>query len=280
MDVLSNRIRLLSLSKTEKMIADFLIANQDSIGFSTATNLAKEIGTSDTSLIRFVHRLGYPSFSAFKRDMGSQFVSSSRAKRSSNKYAKSQIAADGNVIAEVYDCAIENIRRTCTELDSQSIRTIANILIHSHTKYICAFRTAQACSTYMSGKLSYYLPRVVDIGGSESSAIEAMVDATNEDCLLMYSFPMYSAVNSTLLEIAQQRGTKSILITDQVTSPLASKASIVLPASIAGVGITNSYIAPMCLSEILLFTISGEVDISKCDRAELIDHYLEQHKLY
>ena len=96
----------------------------------------------------------------------------------------------------------------------------------------------------------------------------------------MYSFPMYSEVNSSLLEIAQERNAKSILITDRVTAPLASKASVVLPASIDGLGITNSYIAPMCLSEIILFTVSGEVDIGNSERAEQIDYYLERHKLY
>ena len=280
MDILSDRIRELSLSKTEKRIADYLIVNQDSIGLSTALDLAREIGTSDTSLIRFVHRMGYPSFSVFKREMGSQLVNNSRAMRSSNKYAKSQIAADGDVIGEVYERALENIRKTCTELDQQRIHEVADILIRSHTKYICAFRTAQACATYMSGKLAYFLPHVVNIGGVENNALESLIDATNEDCLLMYSFPMYSEVNTSLLEIAQQRGTKSILVTDQVTSPLASKADIVLPASIAGLGFTNSYIAPMCLSEILLFTVSGETDIQKSRRAQQIDYYLDRHKLY
>lgn len=90
MDILSDRIRELSLSKTEKRIADYLIVNQDSIGLSTALDLAREIGTSDTSLIRFVHRMGYPSFSVFKREMGSQLVNNSRAMRSSNKYAKAR----------------------------------------------------------------------------------------------------------------------------------------------------------------------------------------------
>ena len=280
MDILSDQIKGLTLSKTEKKVADYLIANQDSIGFSTAIDLAREIGTSDTSLIRFVHRMGYPSFSAFKREMGSQLVNNSRAMRSSNKYAKSQAAVDGNVIGEVYERAMDNIRRTCTGLDQQRIREVADILINSRVKYICAFRTAQACAAYMSGKLSYYLPNVLNIGGVENHAVESLIDITPQDCLLMYSFPMYSEVNSSLLEIAQERNAKSILITDRVTAPLASKASVVLPASIDGLGITNSYIAPMCLSEIILFTVSGEVDIGNSERAEQIDYYLERHKLY
>ena len=36
----------------------------------------------------------------------------------------------------------------------------------------------------------------------------------------------------------------------------------------------------MCLSEIILFTVSGEVDIENSERAEQIDYYLERHKLY
>lgn len=282
MDLLMDKIKGMSLSKTEKVIAEYLLANQNAIGLRTASSLAMDIGTSDTSIIRFVHRLGYSSYAEFKREMGSRLIDQyNQSLRSGNKYARTQSAvAEGNLVDEVVCHAISNLQKTCENLNQSTITKIASVLIQSRIKYVAGFRTSSACAVYMQGKLTYFLPNVFYLGRSESVALSSIVDIGREDCLLLYSFPMYSEVNQSLLELAKDRGAASILITDQVTSPLAAKADIVLPASISGLGFTNSYIAPMCLSEIILFTVSRQVDISKDGRAEQIDTYLDRHHLY
>lgn len=282
MNTLSDKIKGMTLSKTEKMIADYILENEETIGLSTATDLAMEIGTSDTSVIRFIRRLGFSGYSDFKKEMGSRLIHHyNQNLRSGSKYARSQsVVAMGDLISNVVENAVSNLQRTCESIDPKLVEEIASVLLNSRIKYIAGFRTASSCALYMRGKLTYFLSNVSYLGGSESIALERILDIQREDCLLLYSFPMYSDVNPSLLEIVRDRGATSILVTDQITSPLASKADIVLPASITGLGFTNSYIAPMCLSEIILFTVSRRVDISKGGRASQIDKYLYRHKLY
>lgn len=272
----------MTLSKTEKLIADYILENEETIGLSTATDLAMEIGTSDTSIIRFIRRLGFSGYSDFKKEMGSRLIHHyNQNLRSGSKYARSQsVVAMGDLINDVVENAVSNLQKTCESLDQKIIEQIASVLLNSRIKYIAGFRSAASCALYMRGKLTYFLPDVTYLGGSESIALECMIDIQKEDCLLLYSFPMYSDVNKSLLELVRDRGATSILVTDQITSPLASKADIVLPASITGLGFTNSYIAPICLSEIILFTVSRQVDIAKSGRADKIDKYLYRHKLY
>lgn len=281
MGFLEQKISELALPKTEKRVADYILVNQDNVGLKTVTELAEDIGVSGTSIIRFVRRLGYKSFAEFKKEMSHRLLQNSRDAHSASKYARSRPAlTKGDLVGEVYTRALENIQKTCEDLNKEVINRIASLLISSRMKYVCGFRTTFSCAHYLSSKLIYFVPNVVCLGVSERDALERMIDITAEDCLVLFSFPKYSEINYSLMEIARKKGAKIVLITDQVTAPLTSKADIVVPASISGLGLTNSYVAAVCLSEILLFAVSRKVDISLSERAGQFDHYLEKHRLY
>lgn len=282
MDELTEKIRSMTLSRTEKRIADYILENISTIGLQTVSNVAAGIGTSDTSVIRFIRRLGFLSYADFKRKMGEMLVDQyHEAAWGSQKYIQTKEAINqSDLIADVAACAMNNLRKTCEGLSREKIEEATAILMKSRFKYIIGFRTAGSCSLYMQGKLRYLQPNVVCVERSESEAIERLIDITKDDCVLMYSFPPYSEVNKTILEIAGQKKAPTILITDQVTSPLAAKADLVLSASISGLGFTNSYIAPICVSEILLFSINAKINDHDGERAMRIDQYLAKHKAY
>ena len=278
---LEQSISELTLSKTEKRIADYILANQDDVGLKTVTVLADEIGVSGTSIIRFVRRLGYNSFADFKKEMSNRLLQNSRNVRSASKYARSRSAvAKGDLIGEVYTRASENLQKTCEKLSLQSLDRIAGLLTGSRTKYICGFGTTFSCARYLGGKLRYFVPNVVCLGESDRLALEQMIDITSQDLLLLFSFPRYSDINFSLMDMARRSGARIVLITDQITAPLATRADIVVPVSISGLGFTNSYVAAICLAEIILFAVSRKVDISQTARADELDHYLDKHKLY
>ena len=48
--------------------------HKDTMGIETVTMMAKNIGTSDTSIIRFLRNLGYKGFSDFKKKMADRMI--------------------------------------------------------------------------------------------------------------------------------------------------------------------------------------------------------------
>ncbi len=63
-----------NLSESEKMIAMYVIKNKKIIGEITSTELAKKIGVSQSSIIKFIKKIGFSGYVAFKlqleRDLG------------------------------------------------------------------------------------------------------------------------------------------------------------------------------------------------------------------
>ena len=57
MDNLISKIQSMNLTKTEKVIADYILDNINNIGLSTVTDISLKLGVSDTSIIRFIRYL-------------------------------------------------------------------------------------------------------------------------------------------------------------------------------------------------------------------------------
>ena len=51
-------------------------------------------------------------------------------------------------------------------------------------------------------------------------------------------------------------------------------------AQVEGLGFTNSYVAPLSLSEVFLLAISGQRDVTSTERFSRIDAVMEKEKLY
>ena len=59
MDNLISKIQSMNLTKTEKVIADYILDNINNIGLSTVTDISLKLGVSDTSIIKFIMLILY-----------------------------------------------------------------------------------------------------------------------------------------------------------------------------------------------------------------------------
>ena len=68
------KIKDKSLTKTEKIIADYLLDNLNTIGFSSVKEVSLNCGVSDTSIIRFLRELGYEGYTDFKKELNEKLL--------------------------------------------------------------------------------------------------------------------------------------------------------------------------------------------------------------
>ena len=132
----------------------------------------------------------------------------------------------------------------------------------------------------MTSKLTLLLPNVIPITHADATAMERLYDIGEQDCLILYSFPRYSELCEPLMNLARERKAKILLFTDRLTSPLASKADVVIESNVTGLGFTNSYVVPLSVTEVILLAISGRPDIKDNNRVQNLDMLMEEFKLY
>lgn len=285
MEDLVHKIQSMTLTRTDAEIAEYILAHLSTIGFQTSTTMAEEIGVSDTSVTRFIRKLGFKGYADFRSEMNARTARQiDRAQPDLNpgeKYLRTlEHLGSDSLISDVSQYTLNNLRKSYAQLDQGTVEQVVDILLRSDRKYIAGFRGTACCAQYMASKLLFLTPHVVPILHADASAVENLLDITDRDCLFLYSFPRYSEIARPLLEIARESGAKVILMTDRRTSPLANKADVVLTAQVDGLGFTNSYVAPLSLSEVILLSVSGRKDVTDSKRFNRIDSVMEREKLY
>ena len=285
MEDLVRKIQSMTLTRTDAEIAEYILAHLSTIGFQTSTTMAEEIGVSDTSVIRFIRKLGFKGYADFRSEMNArtarQIARAQPDLTPGEKYLRTlEHLGSSSLISDVSQYTLNNLQKSYAQLDQGMVEQIVDILLSSDRKYIAGFRGTACCAQYMASKLLFLTPHVVPILHADATAVENLLDITERDCLFLYSFPRYSEIARPLMEIARESGAKVILMTDRRTSPLANKADVVVTAQVDGLGFTNSYVAPLSLSEVILLSVSGRRDVTDSKRFNRIDSVMDREKLY
>ena len=278
----TERIKAKEFTKTEKIIADYILDNINTVGFSPLKDVAIACGVSDTSVIRFLRELGYEGYTDFKKSLNDKLIEQYNANLSPMQkfnQSKSQITTE-SIANEVFYNSINNLNNAYLKLDDGLLQNIADCLIASKHKYIAAFRGTSCCADYFWRKAIYFLPGLVLCDKAESETIEKLVDISKDDCLMLFSFPRYSEISFTILELAKKRGAKIIVFTDRITSPLAPYADYLVTVSINGVSFTNSYVVPLCYAEALAVIISKKLENGTEERLNLLEEHIYKSNLY
>lgn len=278
----TERIKAKEFTKTEKIIADYILDNINTVGFSPLKDVAIACGVSDTSVIRFLRELGYEGYTDFKKSLNDKLIEQYNANLSPMQkfnQSKSQITTE-SIANEVFYNSINNLNNAYLKLDDGLLQNIADCLIASKHKYIAAFRGTSCCADYFWRKAIYFLPGLVLCDKAESETIEKLVDISKDDCLMLFSFPRYSEISFTILELAKKRGAKIIVFTDRITSPLVPYADYLVTVSINGVSFTNSYVVPLCYAEALAVIISKKLENSTEERLNLLEEHIYKSNLY
>lgn len=287
MEDLIAKIRTMTLTRTDANIAEYILDHINTIGLQTSTDLAEAIGVSDTSIIRFIRKLGFKGYADFRNEMtnriAEQYSQSQQAASllPGEKYNRTKdLLKKDSLLRDVSNYILDNLEKSFSHLDNETVDQVVNILLNSKRKFIAGFRGTASCAHYMSNRLVLLLPNIISILHADSSAIETLVDIEADDCLFLYSFMRYSEINYKLMDIANKKGAKIILMTDSYTSPLAGKADIVLVSKVTGLGFTNSYVAPLSISELILLAISNCSDSQCAERLGMMDNIIQQGRYY
>ena len=267
------------LTKTQKMIAKYVLDNSADACFMTSTEIAETLGVSESSVIRFSRSLGYNGFMDFqkslRKDYQDKVLSISSAITIPSERIAQQTKLDNNIdyINRHFKNAAKNLETVFRNNSTASFEEAADIILSSKRKYIAASRGDTCLSDYFLLYLKQMVPHVVMTNTPAISPIDHMCSIAKDDCLVIFSFPRYSTVDEITAQMAHDAGAKIIVITDKPSALLAPYATILFTVSIDSNAFFNSLVGPQFIAEALLDTISHRAKgIEK--RLKRIDKYL------
>ena len=208
------------LTATERKVADYVLEKPEQVKFMSITQLADECGTADATISRFCRSLKLKGFNAFKIELARHDVPASRAEKHDAATLPGRIRQAGKLSADAIAQTMELIEpgqvERAVELFEKASRVVC---IGSGGSMLLASTFANLFSV-VTGKFQ----AIAD----SHMQISAVATMGKEDIIVLFSYSGATNAGLQILELAKQRGIRSVLITRFSKSPAASLADVVL----------------------------------------------------
>ncbi|MGP2528264.1 MurR/RpiR family transcriptional regulator [Acidaminococcus sp. LBK-2] len=229
------------LSKSQKILASYIIKNYSLIMYTNILDMSKGAGVSPATITRFVRILGYSSFSDFQKKAiqeNEKRVPFSQLKRmfqGAEKFNK-----DSNQIFRIISNNIKLLEQLYTpELQIEFEKSI-DILKRAKTIYIAGQRSSYTVAYYLAFMLGQMKDNIHLISLSVGMLPSELSNVQKEDCLIMISYARYTSISAKICEYFKKKNAPIILITDNAISPIAINADEVLLAP------NGEHFSPIC----------------------------------
>lgn len=267
-------------TNSEKIIADYIIDNFNHIVYDTLNTLSQKIGVSTTSIIRFAKEMGFSGYSELQESIRDY----TKVDDPFNVVRNFKELEDEN-IAELFENAlnrdIENLKSTIHSIPKADLEDAIGLLANSRHVYVIGYNDSFTLAFYMALRLSQVRESVhllQPVGGMYPMEIAS---SNEQDLLVAYLFPRYSFNTINIINKAKINGTKILIVTANDTTKIKHYSDVILPTYVHGLGVRESLIAPLSLSNYLASAVAlihpeeSKKLITYADRIYQTGYYLD-----
>jgi DNA-binding MurR/RpiR family transcriptional regulator len=261
------RIRDLGrLTPSEVRIAEHMEQVYPMVALETVTTICEYANVGRATVVRFVQKLGYESYSQFQRDLHSEILQRLQGPQGKlNERRPNQLGADGDLFRRHCDQTIRNINEAACRNDYRLIKKAARLLARCKGDiYVMGHRTSFALAAFFHYQLDYLRDGVrlcSNFWGNLSNSVSRIKP---EDLLFLFFNSRYSRLSETVAHWFAAHGCGIILLTDREANPLSKVATLQLVAPSQGIGFFDSRVATFVVFE----TLSNLVAVEMKDQLE------------
>ena len=268
-----------AFSKGQRRIAAYILEHYDEAAYMTASVLGQTVGVSESTVVRFASELGFDGYPQLQKAV-QELVRSKLTSVQRVEVTRARMK-DEEVLDKVMAYDIANIRQTLEELPAETFDKAVHELVGAKRVYVFGAGSCRPLAAFLAYYLKLLLPDIRLITtGSETEILEEMFHISEEDALIVLSFPRYSSKTVKVAHFAHTRGAKVIAITDGLLSPVAGLATCLLPAHSDMATIVDSLVAPMSIINALLVAISLKRMDANRDTLNELESLWEAYHVY
>ena len=285
MEQLRDLMKNAKLTKTSRIIGEYILDNETDACFMTSTEIAEKLEVSEASVIRFARALGYTGYMDFQKTLRKSHTErlgriSSAVAVPYERLQASMAHSDENYIQEFLMNTQTNITSVVKNNTQETFDAAVDLLVNARRKYIVASRANTGVASYFNLLLRHQLPDVIPTWESSVNVIDHMCDIGKEDCVIIFSFPRYSEMDRQALQMAEDAGASIIVITDRPSAPMARFATVLLTVDVDTNTFFNSYVGVQLVMEILSAGLSRKMGGANAEKLQLIDKYIDALGVY
>lgn len=251
------RTRGTSLTRSQRLLADRVMADPEGVAFMTVSELASAVGVNEATVVRFATGLGLDGYPGLTRLCRERLREQAQLLR---RYENlEQLGTEGGEPLErtvALDHA--NIARSFARIDPATWDAAVTALARAPRVHVLGLRKSHA-PAYLLGYLLRMLREDVEtLTAGADTLTDELRRVRSGDCFVAVSIHRYAAQTVRALAWARSRGARCVALTDNPASPLAAEAENVFYVDASGPSVLRSMTAFTSLVQALATAVAAE----------------------
>ncbi|MBD3663921.1 MurR/RpiR family transcriptional regulator [Sulfitobacter aestuariivivens] len=269
-----------ALTRAERQLALSILENYPASGLGPLAALAKGAHVSVPTVARMVQKLGYKGYSDFQADLREELGAIAKGPIAKHE-TWAGAAPSEHILNRFTDAVIDNIRNTLAHIDPAEFDAASALVADpSRHLYIVGGRITHTLAEYLFLHLQVIRPHVTHVQSTSNTWPHYLVNAKPGDVFVIFDVRRYENNTLKLAELANARGAKIVLFTDQWRSPVHRMADISLTSQIIVPSAWDSATTTMLLVESMISAVQT-LDWEKTkDRMEELEDIFDQTRLF
>ncbi|MGE5573338.1 MAG: MurR/RpiR family transcriptional regulator [Bacteroidota bacterium] len=247
------RIRELAgrLSGVQETIARYILEHPTHAGFLSAGELAREIGVSSASVVRFAQSLGYDGFYSLKRALQREIeLMVSPANKVQETLA--HIGEVKDIFNAVVEMEISYLQLALRSISPDQFERAVLAIAAARRLAVFGPGSSQGLVHLLKFRLRRFRVDVIPMTRGGKDLYEDLHWLERGDALLVFAFLQPWDEVLTSLRYARNTGVTSVAITDLESSPVTALADITLVAQRGPIGAFHSLVVPNAIVNALI----------------------------
>ena len=260
-----------TLTPTERRIAEAVLAEPTLLAFGTVSDLARRVGTSRPSIVRFATKLGFDGYTELQQKVRGDM--SHRLTRPSER-----IRSSGDAVVPARAAITDALDAVFSVHEGGRLAELVNGVVGARKVWVLSGETSQAGAHALQSGLSMVRSdvRAVD----EYSLGTDLSDAGAGDVAVVFDFHRYRRQVAVATQALARAGVTVLAVTDSPFSPLVEPADTWIQIEVPAVGPFDSSVPVVALCELLIAEVASTIAADATDRIDRIEALWEKTEAF
>ena len=244
--------RMGELTPAERKVARTLLARYPAAGLESTAALAAAAGTSKPTVLRLLARLGFGGYPEFQHRLRAEVTRSMSGSPLSRAQGRRATPSDESVFLRAVELRAQLVTRLHDTVPPGEIERAVSLLA-GRPKHVVVSGGyfSRLIARMLAMQLDQVIPNVDYADEPLGADVGKYLRIGRDSVAIVFDLRRHELVSKEVVSMAKTCGTSVILITDELLSPAADEADIVLPVAVDGVPF-DSFAGLLALTESLV----------------------------
>lgn len=239
------------MTRAQKLVADYILDNPESLTFASITDLAAKSGASQATIVRFCNTLGFTGYTQLTKgaqsEVQSHFSSVGRFSLSSAGRPDAPESGPDSTFSRIIAQEMDNLAKLAEAVKVEDFYRCVEMMDRAERIVLISGGASASLAWHFGRMLAKASPKV-EVLETVSILSGAVINRLNENSLVfLIAFPRYPQSIISLGTMAAKTKAPVVAITDNHASPVNRLAGLSFLVDVGMMSFVDAFSAPLAL---------------------------------